>query len=496
MNIVVIGGGTAGCISALLFKQKFPSINLTMIRSKEIGVLGPGEGLTPAINSFLEDLNISIDDFILNTGATIKHGVMFNNWDKDGSSWFHGFYDFYNDKRNILDNKEKTISNYKTAINSNKNLNEINYLYHLVINKRINLSDKLEYGFHIDARKLAIFLEKIAEKLGIVILDDKVESLSENNNGYINKVNTLSGLSIDCDFLVDCSGFEGLGIKKHYKSEWISMSHLLPATNALACFLPKDEKFYPYTDATAMKYGWSWKIPLQHRYGCGYVYDGKYINKEQAEEELVELYGKDLQVISNFSYSPGFCKEPWIKNCFANGLSSAFFEPIEATTISSTISQMYLFLIHFFPKYIQQTINNTKDHIIQNNFNTKFIDNQKGLASLLHFHYQTNREDTLFWKSFKNNYPLPTWDNINLKKFVENMHCDILDEEMFKISNWQEYSWMSIYAGNLMHKINIPLDIDSITEYNKSIEKAKDASDSLGTDHLTFLNKINNNKGE
>jgi len=493
MNVVVVGGGTAGCISALLFKKKFPSINLTMIRSKEIGVLGPGEGLTPAINSFLDDLNISIEDFILNTGATVKHGVMFNNWDKDGSSWFHGFYDFYNDKKHTLGDND-IISNYQTAINLGKNLNDVNYLYHLVLNKKINLEDKVEYGFHIDARKLAIFLEKIAENLGITIIDDKIKLFVEDNDKYINKVITINEVSIDCDFLVDCSGFEKIGIQKHYKTDWISMSHLLPATNALACFLPADDKFYPYTDATAMKYGWSWKIPLQHRYGCGYVYDGKYINKDQAEKELIELYGKDLQVVGNFEYSPGFCKETWIKNCFANGLSSAFFEPIEATTISSTISQMYVFLAHFFPKYVKQYLNNKLDHTIQDSFNSRFVENQKGLASLLHFHYRTNREDTPFWKSFKSKYPLPTWENINLEKFIKDMDSDILDKEMFKISNWQEYSWMSIYAGNMMHIGNDKLDRTRISEYNKSVRKAKDVAISTGIDHLTFLNKIKTTK--
>lgn len=155
---------------------------------------------------------------------------------------------------------------------------------------------------------------------------------------------------------------------------------------------------------------------------------------------------------------------------------------------------MYLFLIHFFPKYIQQKINNPKDNTIQNAFNDKFVESQKGLASLLHFHYRTNRDDTVFWKSFKIKYPLPEWNNINLKEFVKNMSSGILNEEMFKISNWQEYSWMSIYAGNLMHNSKQQLDINAITEYNKSVEKAKDVSNAVGIDHLTFLNKIKTTK--
>lgn len=491
MKVIVVGGGTSGCISALAFKQKFPSIDVTMIRSKEIGILGPGEGLSPSMNSFLKDLDISIEDFINNTGATIKHGVMFNNWDSKGSSWFHSFNDFYGNSNN----KDLFLKNYNVAINLKNNLNDLDYLYHVVKNKKINLENKAQYGFHTDARRLVIFLEKIAVQRGITIIDDKVVDFVCDEFNNITSIITKNNNVFNCDFVVDCSGFEKLIIGKYYKSEWESMSHLLPATNALACFLPADENFYPYTDATALKYGWSWKIPLQHRYGCGYVYDGKYINKEEAELELRELYGDKLEVVNNFEYSPGFFKTPWVKNCFGNGLSTSFFEPIEATTISAIISHMYYFLIHFFPKYIKQMLLNKNLNYVQDMFNNSFIETQKGLAAFLHMHYRTDRIDTDFWKNFSKEYPVPEWDNINLKQFLNNINSNNLNEQMFKISNWQEYSWMSIYAGNLMHNNFVELDRNDIEQYNKSINMVKDESLRCTTDHLNFLKTINN-KGE
>lgn len=492
MKIVVVGGGTSGCISALAFKQKFPSIDITMIRSKEIGILGPGEGLAPSMNSFLKDLNISIEDFINNTGATIKHGVMFNNWDKNGSSWFHSFNDFYGNSIN----KDVFLKNYKTSINLKNNINDLDYLYHVAKNKNINLENKAQYGFHIDARKLVIFLEKVAIERGIAIVDDKVIDFICDDFDNITSIITQNKNIFDCDFVVDCSGFEKLFIGKHYKAEWESMSDLLPATDALACFLPADENFYPYTEATALKYGWSWKIPLQHRYGCGYVYDGNYISKKEAELELIELYGDKIEIVNNFKYSPGFFKTPWIKNCFGNGLSTSFFEPIEATTISAMINYMYYFLIYFFPKYIKQTLLSKNIDSIQDIFNNNFVETQKGIAAFLHMHYRTNRTDTDFWKNFSNKYPIPEWENINLKQFINNVNSNNLDEKMFKISNWQEYSWMALYAGNMMHENFVSVDKSDIEEYNKSINIAKDESLKYTTDHLNFLKKIKDNKGE
>jgi tryptophan halogenase len=248
MKIVVIGGGTAGCISALLFKKNFPSMDVTMIRSSEIGILGPGEGLTPVINLFLKTLKISKEEFIENTGATVKHGVMFNNWNKNGSSWFHGFNNFYDNAQD----KDKFLKQYKVAINIKENLNDLDYLYHVVKNKNIDLSDKENYAFHVDARKLVIFLEKVAERIGIKIVDDEVIKVNSDSINNIESIVTKNNDLFYCDFVIDCSGFKRLVIGKHYNSKWENMSSVLPATKGLACFLPQDNNFYPYTEATAL----------------------------------------------------------------------------------------------------------------------------------------------------------------------------------------------------------------------------------------------------
>jgi len=51
-EMVVVGGGTAGWITALYVHHNFPNATITLIESSEIGILGAGEGTTPNLLDF------------------------------------------------------------------------------------------------------------------------------------------------------------------------------------------------------------------------------------------------------------------------------------------------------------------------------------------------------------------------------------------------------------------------------------------------------------
>ena len=91
MKIVIVGGGTAGWLSALYLNRLLPNSEITLIESEDIGILGAGEGSVPIFPQFLSSLGINESDFIKNTNATFKVGIHFENWKSDGSSYFHPF---------------------------------------------------------------------------------------------------------------------------------------------------------------------------------------------------------------------------------------------------------------------------------------------------------------------------------------------------------------------------------------------------------------------
>ena len=210
------------------------------------------------------------------------------------------------------------------------------------------------------------------------------------------------------------------------------------------------------------------------------------------------MYGDSLEVIKEFTYSPGFYKTPWIKNCFANGLSTAFAEPIEGTGISLSINFMNYFLLKSFPKYLKQNNLIKNSNEIQNIFNDDFVKMQIRITSYLHMHYRTNKDDTDFWRLFNSKHPLPNpkWSDVDLPDFLKSDSINNLNEKMVKPLAWRAQSWMSLYAGNMMHNNFVELDNNEVIVYNEYVNKIKDHALSYQDDHLSFLQTINNNKGE
>jgi tryptophan halogenase len=119
----------------------------------------------------------------------------------------------------------------------------------------------------------------------------------------------------------------------------------------------EDEKIEPLTTAWALSSGWMWMIPTQERYGCGYVFDDRFISHEEAQKEVETKLGKQIEPIRFLKFDTGRLDSFWNKNCLSVGLSAAFAEPLEATSIHSTILQLNSFIFDYLKDTKEQTLN-------------------------------------------------------------------------------------------------------------------------------------------
>src|SRR5262249_13894516 len=80
-RILVLGGGSAGFLAAISLKKKIPDLHVTVVHSKEMGVIGVGEATTFAFPNYLHGrLRIEPGEFHREAQPTWKLGIRFLNW--------------------------------------------------------------------------------------------------------------------------------------------------------------------------------------------------------------------------------------------------------------------------------------------------------------------------------------------------------------------------------------------------------------------------------
>jgi tryptophan 7-halogenase len=422
MNIVVVGGGTAGWLTALYAKKVLDdNANITVIESESIGILGAGEGSTSQLPPFLSLLDIDVSDLINSCNASIKNGIKFSGWsNKDyfysfpsyGALGEHNFYFPYylsliTPLHCIFAAKNgDTDIDYQLVPKMSRE-NKVPFFFRETFYDT-DIFPGMEivgdFGLHFDARLLADYLKDVAISRGIVREEGIVQKINNDSQGNVSSLLVDSGIEVESDFVFDATGFRRLIIGEHYKSEWQSFGEHLPAKRALPFFTKED--IPPYTEAVAMDAGWMWKIPLQNRMGNGYVFDSDYLTDDEAHDEIVKKVGYEVEHPTVFSFEAGAYKKVWIKNVLAVGLAAGFVEPLEATSIWQTTKTLQ----RFFGDPNSLTIN---DDGVADIFNKTYVQETESIVSFLYLHYLVEGTGSKFWKEFQDkNKPTELISNI------------------------------------------------------------------------------------
>ncbi len=497
-KFLIVGGGTAGWITALYLNKIFPKNKITLIESSEIGILGAGEGTTPHFVDFLEKVGINFSDFIKNTKATIKTGIKFTNWHGDNTSYFHPFAD--GDSLSIgsgwIEKKDLFAID---RIAHGKNLDDI------ILSNLCSVQNKTKHRYdesndlfltpgaialHFDARLVANYFKEVATNRGVVRIDSKVTKFNlDDENLNITSVELEDKQNVFCDFIFDCTGFSRKIIGEIYKQKWIDYKESLPVDKAFPFFLEnKTETIPPYTEAIAMKYGWVWKIPVQGRYGCGYVFDSSYVSDDDIRKEIQETFG-EVEIPRNFSFKAGFYENAWMKNCVAIGLSSGFIEPLEATSIWVSLRSLTLLLRDY------QTAIFDDDENVKMLFNEHIRSFNNEIKDFIQLHYLTERNDSPFWKEYRIKNKI-----VNSISEMENAKC-LHESIRLNYKHFQNFHPYYVFAGVKFYNTNMfkkyfdlalsyPINKNYNEELEKFISELNFFADFKATDHYKFLKQI------
>ena len=480
---MIVGGGSAGWMTASTLIKEFPNKKIALIESPEIATVGVGESTIQQIRGWATFLELDDKEFLKHTDGIYKLSIQFTDFYKKGETFHYPFGEAFlentlrghNDwwfKKGIY--PETPYTDYvdcffpqMALVNQNK----------LSINEKgqfDNFYFFADTAFHFDATKFGLWLRDFyCLPKGVVHIKEHIDTIEQNENG-IKSLNEKHKANL----YIDCTGFASILLGKTLKVPFESYSDLLPNNTAWATRIPyknKKEEIVPYTDCKAVENGWIWTIPLWSRIGTGYVYSDNFIDDDGALKQFQKHLGTDEAEFKKIKMRIGLHERLWEKNVVAIGLSSGFIEPLESNG---------LFTVH---EFLRQLIRELKrDKISQwerDNFTYRCKYTFRKFAEFVALHYAlSHRDDTEYWRNIQNKNWLvkengEMWKLANARAeaydftHIGGIHA-IAAGMHYSPTDLSEIMWLNLKNKDMLTKEWTPL----IENLNQRKNKWKDAA--------------------
>ena len=447
-RVVVLGGGSAGWITACLLQREWAARggSVTVVESSAIGIIGVGEGSTPQLKGFFDHLGIAEAEWMAACDATYKLGIRFTGWSERAGyeSYFHPFpgpVDLHSEP-GFVHNCMLARRGFDVPAHPDDWFLATDLTQHARgPHPAESFPFAPSYGYHFDAHKLGGFLRAWATQRGVTYLDRKVAEVEVADNGDVTALVCEDGERVEGDLFVDCSGFRSLIAQQALGVKFVPFASNLFNDRAVVMPTPHGDAPKPQTDAIAMRAGWRWRIPLTTRVGNGYVYSSAHITDAVAEAELREALGQPEAEARFLTMKVGRVEETWRGNCLAAGLAQGFIEPLEATALHIVIATA----LEFAQAY--EAGGFTPQH--RDAFNASIATRYEGIRDYIVAHYRLNqRTDTDYWRANARNDALS--DGLKAMMSAWFRHEDMSRANDAAYAGKRYYanaSWHCLFAG-------------------------------------------------
>jgi hypothetical protein len=485
-KIIIVGGGSAGWMTAATLIKAYPEKDITVIESPDIPTISVGESTIARVKFWTKFLEIDDEDFLKQTNGIIKLSIKFTDFYKKGES-FHYPFGAVNNIANIADTNDWWFKKELFPETPNSDYAESMWPVMAMVNQNKLTKEDFhgwnydnDTAYHFDAIKFGVWLrDNYCLPRGVKHIQEDIKNIETDENG----IKSLNGKHT-ADLYVDCTGFKSLLLGETLKEPFESLEDKLPNNKAWACKMPytnKEEELVQYTNCTAIDNGWVWNIPLWDRIGTGYVYSDKFVDDETALEEFKKHLGRDDLEFKNIKMKTGIYRRLFVKNVAAVGLSAAFIEPLESNG---------LFTVHEFAiELVRNLRRGTVSQWDKDNYTSKCKFVYSIFSEFVGAHYAlSHRDDTEYWRANNNKEWSSDMIDLTPKSWGYPMYAKNRN------NNFTNMDGVS-YDGGGFHCIAAgmnwaPTDMTTLRFYNKATYQE------ISDDKMPCINRLNQKKNK
>jgi tryptophan halogenase len=424
-SVLIVGGGSSGWMTAAALVRQLPWLKITLMESSDIPTIGVGESTIGHINSYMNAVGLTDEEWMPHCNATYKTSIKFTDFRENPGEEKHVFhYPFgvtdITDKPNgpmewfLLNAHDKKTWHPQTFAEY--------YHPHVIMadcNKMTNNENfeirgfnfKYDTAYHMDAALFGQYLKNhVCKPEGVTHIVDTMVDATLAEDGSISGIVTEKNGTLTADLYIDCTGFRSLLLEGKMKVPFNSFHDTLLNDRAIATIIPyidAENEMTSATNCTALEAGWAWNIPLFNRIGTGYVYSSKFATEEEAEAQFrkylasnrMDYHGEGAQeradnaVFKHIKIKHGTHTKSWEKNVVGIGLAMGFIEPLESTGLMLTHEGIMKLIdtLHQHEGFV------TKFDI--DTYNFTFYDQIIGFKDFISIHYAlSQRNDTPYWQ--------------------------------------------------------------------------------------------------
>lgn len=345
-----------------------------------------GEALVPAVSHFLTNLGITHKDIIKHCNGSLKFGLKFVDWNREGETFYFPF--------GIVEEDSK----YNSAS-----------LKMMMINDKISPSifEYEDISTQFRTTEMLAYMDTLVGKYP--------------NLKVIREKTSKEQLEGTWDLLIDSTGFGRFISKK--PNNFKSIEHIIPNNKAYvyrSAFTDRSTQQKAYSTFTAKDYGWIWHIPLKDQIAFGYVHHDKYDVKQQFIDHVEGVLGQPINPddVREVRFMGGRDEVHLEDNVVGIGLSSSFIEPLESTGLYLTT-----FALDNLCTYIEGEIDEQQYNSTINEFYDR-------LTNFIAGHYKYSKRPGPYWDHFRSLdvtpyvdmgiFPTVSWDWI-LSGFLDDV---------------------------------------------------------------------------